>query len=151
MEGKLYAETSYDQIWIAYVKVCIPVSKRSWDTQAGIWTFDPAYYRCVLYITQIVFGNDIIDATGGVSEPQEMDWKPKLDSHVYGRAQEAINAWPAGKPETPRAILFVTEDAPDYVVTAAYRALAARNHPDKGGNETAMKRINAAYEVLKRG
>jgi curved DNA-binding protein CbpA len=33
-------------------------------------------------------------------------------------------------------------------VRAAYRALAARHHPDVGGDESTMKRLNAAYAAL---
>lgn len=141
VENVLLVETSFDNDWINDIKRCIPIAKRSWNTQVGIWTVDPSFYQCVLEITRRHFGNDIIDATGGVGHPQDMDWKAKIDS-----APMIVRA---GKLETPRSILFVSDSAPDYIITAAYRALAARNHPDKGGSEAAMQRINAAYEKLK--
>ena len=34
------------------------------------------------------------------------------------------------------------------VIQAAYRVLARRFHPDLAGDDTAMKRINAAWEIL---
>ena len=51
------------------------------------------------------------------------------------------------------AVLGVLPDAEDVVVTAAYRALAQRYHPDKWQGDAAeaherMSRINAAYAVL---
>ena len=33
-------------------------------------------------------------------------------------------------------------------VKKAYRALALKNHPDRGGDEEVIKKVNAAYEVL---
>jgi hypothetical protein len=49
-------------------------------------------------------------------------------------------------------VLGVTRDAPDEVVRAAYRALAAKHHPDRNpadpDAELRLKRINAAYQVL---
>lgn len=49
-------------------------------------------------------------------------------------------------------ILKVAFDAPDAVVRAAYRALAARHHPDRhdAASDAAqqMQRINEAYRVL---
>jgi curved DNA-binding protein CbpA len=34
------------------------------------------------------------------------------------------------------------------VVKAAYRSLAAQLHPDAGGDDRAMRRINEAYQLL---
>ena len=49
-------------------------------------------------------------------------------------------------------MLGVTTDAPDEVIRAAYRALAAKYHPDRnpgdGGAELKLKRLNAAFRVL---
>lgn len=44
------------------------------------------------------------------------------------------------------AILYLRPDAPPQVVRAAYRALAPLNHPDTGGDEAAMTRLNLAHE-----
>jgi hypothetical protein len=49
-------------------------------------------------------------------------------------------------------VLGVNPDAPDEVVRAAYRALAAKYHPDRNPGdpdaELKLKRVNAAYAVL---
>jgi curved DNA-binding protein CbpA len=49
-------------------------------------------------------------------------------------------------------VLGVNADAPDEVIRAAYRALAAKYHPDKNpgdsGAEVKVKRLNAAFHVL---
>lgn len=51
--------------------------------------------------------------------------------------------------------LHVTEDAPDEVIRASYRALSLKHHPDKAGDRPAskwkMQRINDAYAVLSDG
>lgn len=53
---------------------------------------------------------------------------------------------------THYASLKVARDAPDFVIRAAYRALAQKHHPDKNpGDENALrilKTINHAYTVL---
>lgn len=48
------------------------------------------------------------------------------------------------------ATLNIAMDAPDAVVRAAYRVLAARYHPDRrgGGSAAGMQQVNAAYDVL---
>lgn len=49
----------------------------------------------------------------------------------------------------PYAVLHLAPDAPPEVVKAAQRALAMLHHPDRGGSEADMKRINnAADEIL---
>jgi curved DNA-binding protein CbpA len=51
----------------------------------------------------------------------------------------------------PYRILQVRPDAEDAVISAAYRALARRYHPDVVGETAArsMTEINAAYEILR--
>ena len=61
--------------------------------------------------------------------------------------------WTPPKPERPKAsdpyvTLHLLPSAPPEVVKAAYKALAVLNHPDKGGDEEKMKRLNEAYGRL---
>jgi curved DNA-binding protein CbpA len=46
------------------------------------------------------------------------------------------------------AVLGVDKKADSKSIKSAYRKLAMRYHPDKGGNEAKFKEINQAYEVL---
>ena len=41
--------------------------------------------------------------------------------------------------------LQVPTDATEKDITKAYRTLAMKHHPDKGGDETKFKNITAAY------
>jgi len=45
-------------------------------------------------------------------------------------------------------ILGVSKDASDEEIKRAYRRLAQKYHPDKGGDEKKFKEINEAYQVL---
>ncbi|MBU6365500.1 MAG: J domain-containing protein, partial [Gemmatimonadetes bacterium] len=45
-------------------------------------------------------------------------------------------------------VLHVQPDAPVEVVRAAYRALAAKHHPDKGGDHDRAALVNEAWGVL---
>ena len=45
-------------------------------------------------------------------------------------------------------VLGVDKKADSKSIKSAYRKLAMRYHPDKGGNEAKFKEINQAYEVL---
>jgi hypothetical protein len=50
--------------------------------------------------------------------------------------------------DDPYTCLHVTPDAPPEVIEAAYRALAKTHHPDVGGSDSAMKRLNWAREMI---
>lgn len=52
--------------------------------------------------------------------------------------------------EDPHAVLCVVRTAPYEVVQAAYKALAKKHHPDAGGNTEMMKRLNSAFDTIKR-
>lgn len=45
-------------------------------------------------------------------------------------------------------VLGVSKDADEKEIKKAYRKLAVKHHPDKGGDEHLFKEINAAYEIL---
>ena len=45
-------------------------------------------------------------------------------------------------------ILGVPEDASEEEIKKAYRRLALKYHPDRGGDEEKFKEINEAYQVL---
>lgn len=47
-------------------------------------------------------------------------------------------------------VLGLGNCAPMAEVKKAYRALALKHHPDRGGDQEVMKEINEAYEVLMR-
>lgn len=46
------------------------------------------------------------------------------------------------------SILGVAKNASDADIKKAYRSLAMKHHPDRGGDEKKFKEISAAYEVL---
>lgn len=50
----------------------------------------------------------------------------------------------------PFSILGVSMDATEREVRDAYRKKAAEFHPDKGGTNEEMAKINAAYEVVRK-
>lgn len=156
--GQLITETPYDAQWVSAIRYCIPLRARSWDDNVRVWRFDPDHYRAVAFITEQFFGSKMMDSTGGFSDvPQETSaWKQKWDernkSGFYSRDDSKGKQKKSGRAatNTARGILYVTDDAPGYVITAAYRVLAAKNHPDQGGDEQYMAKINAAYQQLKK-
>lgn len=46
------------------------------------------------------------------------------------------------------AILNISKSASEKEIKTAFRALAHKHHPDKGGDEKRFKEINQAYQIL---
>ncbi len=55
---------------------------------------------------------------------------------------------PKPKAVDPYQVLHLRETAPPELVKVAYRCLAQIHHPDHGGSEETMKRLNEAYGKL---
>ena len=72
--------------------------------------------------------------------------------HMMNRAFEGFAALPTPAPKRPwNEILGFGQRMPITLEAAklAYRSLANKNHPDKGGSEENMAELNAAYEKAK--
>ena len=48
----------------------------------------------------------------------------------------------------PHVVLGVPEDASLDALRAAYKRLASKHHPDKGGDIEQFRQVQAAYEAL---
>lgn len=71
-----------------------------------------------------------------------------VEQAMRGAAYDALPP-PKAPPRPWWEILSVTPTSPRFVVDAAFRALAQRMHPDKGGSADAMAALNEAYERAK--
>jgi hypothetical protein len=53
-------------------------------------------------------------------------------------------------PDSPYAVLGVHENTPPEIVRAVYLAWVKNHHPDVGGDPEKFKKINVAYDQIKR-
>lgn len=53
-------------------------------------------------------------------------------------------------PNDPYNILDIPPDSPDWLVDLAYKHRARKVHPDMGGSDEEMKRVNNAYGKIKK-
>jgi hypothetical protein len=73
---------------------------------------------------------------------------------AYGIGYDGANTPPPPPPglvnrQIALTELFLLPNAPADVITAVFRVLAKKYHPDMGGSTEKMQRLNAAMEVLK--
>jgi DnaJ-domain-containing protein 1 len=73
-----------------------------------------------------------------------------LAQAIDTQVRAIVDGTPAPMGQDSYAILGVTQTAPLEVIEAAYKALARKYHPDMGGSNAAMQRINHAYDEVRR-
>ena len=97
-------------------------------------------------VTLTDYAHDMIDDARRKMEPPRA---PRA-RRVSGKATRKHKPERAPRPQlTLYSVLEVTRGASPAVIEAAYKALAKKHHPDRGGNSELMKDITAAYSVLK--
>lgn len=144
--GYLLVEAPYNARWLTAVRTLIPSNARKVG-KSGIYRFSMEYYQpvvqlCDFYFVQVV---DLCKMGDRLPAPPA-DWE-----EAWARYQQVEPLKRTKSPEessTDHHTLYVTQDAPQEVIQAAYRALAKLHHPDIGGNADVFKRINAAYRAL---
>lgn len=79
------------------------------------------------------------------------DWSGDFNFGSRGSGQRSYDKQTGAQTQSGNhATLFVLNSAPEEVVRAAYKALAIKHHPDKGGDTQTMQRINAAFDAIKK-
>jgi hypothetical protein len=109
------------------LKVAIPYRYRDWDPARKVWTIEPAYADRAIEMLLAHF--------------------PDAEIPLRGRTRTTPKAPPPGN---PFAVLHLLPSAPPEVVDAAFRALAKKFHPDKGGDPAVMRQLAEAHTVLSR-
>ena len=74
----------------------------------------------------------------------------RADHAQARRRAHAVAPPPADAVSGPYHMLRVLPSAPREVVEAAYRALALKYHPDRGGNAEIMANLNRAIEIIRK-
>lgn len=108
------------------LKARIPAYARSYDAGSKAWT---------------VISGPFVDVAIDVLEDCFRA------SNVY-IADDRTRVSRASSSTDPYAALHLLPSAPPELVKAAYKTLARLNHPDTGGDTTAMQQINAAAATL---
>ena len=88
----------------------------------------------------------IFEPAGQCGKEQETAPSRSRSSADYTKSN---SYWDLPQVNNPYLVLGVSKRSTKAEIKAAYRKLARENHPDRGGDEATMKRINVAYEKLR--
>jgi hypothetical protein len=123
VDGRLKVSTPYLPEFVADLKATIPYSGREWVKILKAWLVEPNYKKEIVELCQKHFTEVHVNIDEG-SKSTDVE-------EVYAQ-------------------LFLTPNAPFWLVTRVWKFLAIEFHPDKNkdGAET-MKVINQAYQEIK--
>ena len=114
-------EFDFNQAMVDAIKTKIPSRARSWKPERRQWWFRDDVMDMVLALAMLHSGRYV--------HVESLETEPPVQSY---------------------AALHLLPTAPPEVVSAAYKALAKKVHPDAGGSQERMQAINSAYALIKR-
>ena len=129
------------------LKAVVPARSRTYAPEERTWWISAPEWPKALRVLRahgLFLANWYATASSSEDDPGQgrFRWEPPGEPPPRRPSTERLRS------VDPYAELHLLPTAPPEVVRAAYRALALLHHPDKGGSEAAMKRINAAYERI---
>jgi hypothetical protein len=122
---------------VSTLKEFIHAYSRSYEPTTRKWFIDEDAYA------QLFQWLDYAHAELGA----RVEWQTSSD-RTREKPPEPPPAKPKPKAVDPYVTLHLLPSAPPEVVKAVYKVLAMKHHPDHGGSEETMKRLNEAYGRL---
>lgn len=117
------------------------------DTGVAAWFVWDGEQRCIA-VDRYPKVEDNLQAIHHILEARRTEMRHG-GLHIVRQTFKGFTALPA--PESWWQVLGVAPTATADEVAAAYRKLAAAAHPDRGGSDAAMARLNAARDASKKG
>jgi hypothetical protein len=114
----------------------------AWRTWYVKWDATTQLFEWIKQVRE-AFGAKIEGMKGPWTEYRKPNWQSSYDAPPPRRERHVESEYEAYQ------VLHLLPSAPAPLIKAAYRELAKIKHPDHGGNDEEMKRINSAFDVLK--
>lgn len=136
---------SYSKRFVDYVRYGVkPLSYRRFDDKSHRWEVHISKLAMV-----VLYAKSHFDHVDYRSLPQDLQIKLVADMQGKTTAQEALHGHNRAvlRPD-PYLALYLQATAPWEVVQAAYKALAFKYHPDRGGSVEDFRKIQEAFEEL---
>lgn len=122
-DGWVNVSMPYDPKCIEDIKSWIETSGRAWNPDTKFWEVKEVYLGTLVTILKKHFGDNVT---------QNLTTEEAVPENMFVPVFEALKAMPNGG------------------VKIVYRALASAIHPDKGGSNELMSKLNQAYEEVKK-
>lgn len=168
--GRVELETPYVQMFVDDIRT-IPYTSRNWVPERRVWIVWDPYVAMAVQFVNTYYPNAEV-----VGQPSESDYSRWKREHAEDqkKEQERQRKWDYDRRRgyeygsggyrsgntsqtssggSDHQTLYLTPEAPEQVVKAAYKALAILLHPDRSSDPNAtrqMQNVNAAYDRIKK-
>jgi hypothetical protein len=129
-----------------YLSSVLSQSERTWDKKQKCWVILPGVLGKVIVYARHLFNN--IDASSLPINLQKRVQKALQGNYEDDYSSEENTNLSLKKDNSPYSILYLTTDAPEFVVKAVYKTLAFKYHPDRGGEAEQFQKVKEAYESI---
>lgn len=119
------------------IRDLVPANKRHLDDKT--WYVHNSYVPSVVAYLYLKFGE--IDYSG-LSEKLRKD----IDT-LKGKHQSLTSI--VGKKDCEYNALYLTKEAPTFIIDAVWKAIVKHLHPDVGGDSATFVKLKTAYETIK--
>lgn len=135
-ERGIFVKTPYSQEFVEELKSMIPKQWRGWDAATKEWFIHAEGEALLAAVLATTFKRSLRTLLG---EDRRQEAPPPPPPRQSPQRSEVARYF---------EILHLLESAPDEVVQAARKALAAKHHPDRGGSTEQMAKINDAVDRI---
>lgn len=165
--GRVELETPYVQMFVDDIRT-IPYTSRNWVPERRVWVvWDPYVAMAVQFVNTYYPNAEVIgsptESTRDRYERERKDNERRERERSENRRRSSWdyqdNRYGSGNTSqtssggSDHQTLYLTPEAPESVVKAAYKALAILLHPDRSSDPNAtrqMQNVNAAYDRIKK-
>ena len=132
-----------------FLSCSIQQNSRTWSKVDKCWAIVPEVLPKVIAYSRHIF--DHVDAS---SIP--ISYQKSVQKALQGIIEEPSTSHentytPRNQRSSPYSLLYIMESAPEFVIKAAYKALAFKYHPDRGGDAEQFQIVTAAYNSIMEG
>ncbi len=130
----------YSRRFVEFLSCKLPKTQRIFNPVFRTWTIKPKSLTKVAKYGMYCF--DQLDLS---RLPEH--WRQKIESKKPFQINE-LTTDVNGNLDNPYAVLFLKSNAPLWIVKVVYKALAAKNHPDHGGDVDKFILLKKAYDAI---
>ena len=125
----------------------LPQNTRTWNKEEVCWVVVPEIvYKVISYSRH--FFNDIDCSSLPIRYQREV--QEALSGILKdGSIPPGANYKSPPQDISPYRILYLTSDAPDFIVKSVFKTLVKKYHPDVGGNTDKFREVKKAHDRIK--
>lgn len=128
-DGSVTLTFPFHRPLIENLKLHIPASFRSYDAERKAWTVEGSMAGIAVNLVRAVY--------------------PMVTIIPYRAADEPPAPTPIRSVDRAFRVLHLLPSAPPELIEGAYKIIAKRVHPDRGGDAAAMRALNEAVALLR--